>query len=49
MDCQKIKLIAMDLDGTLTQHKSPLNEANRKTLNRLSEKYKLLMMGQVRL
>lgn len=45
MDCQKIKLIAMDLDGTLTQHKSPLNEENRKTLNRLSEKYKLLMVG----
>lgn len=45
MDCQKIKLIAMDLDGTLTQHKSPLNEENRKTLNKLSEKYKLLMVG----
>lgn len=45
MDCRKIKLIAMDLDGTLTQHKSPLNKENRKMLNMLSEKYKLLMVG----
>lgn len=41
----EIKLIAMDLDGTLTQHKSPLSEENRAVLRRLSEKYKLLMVG----
>ena len=40
-----IKLIAMDLDGTLTQHKTPLSEENRKTLEALSKKYKLLMVG----
>ena len=45
MDVSKIKLVAFDLDGTLSQHKSPLPEANRETLKKLSEKYKLLMVG----
>ena len=40
-----IKLIAFDLDGTLTQHKTPLDEKNRSVLDRLSKKYKLLMVG----
>ena len=42
---ENIKLIAFDLDGTLTQHKSPLDPANRRTLEKLSEKYKLVMVG----
>ena len=42
---ENIKLIAFDLDGTLTQHKSPLDPANRETLIKLSRKYKLLMVG----
>ena len=41
----KIKLVAMDLDGTLTQHKSHMNEANKRTLESLARKYKLLMVG----
>ncbi len=41
----KIKVIAFDLDGTLTQHKSPLSEENKAVLDKLSEKYKLLMVG----
>ena len=41
----KIKVIAMDLDGTLTQHKTPLSPEHREILTRLSEKYKLLMVG----
>ena len=41
----QIKLIAMDLDGTLTQHKTPLSEEHREILFRLAEKYKLLMVG----
>lgn len=41
----KIKVIAMDLDGTLTQHKTPLSAEYREILFRLSEKYKLLMVG----
>lgn len=40
-----IKVIAMDLDGTLTQHKTPLSPAHREVLTRLSERYKLLMVG----
>lgn len=40
-----IKVVAMDLDGTLTQHKTPLCPQNRATLEALSKKYKLLMVG----
>lgn len=42
---KNIKLIAFDLDGTLTQHKSKLSEQNRNELIRLSKKYKLIMVG----
>lgn len=42
---KNIKVIAMDLDGTLTQHKTPLSAEHRKILTQLSEKYKLLMVG----
>ncbi len=42
---EKIKVIAFDLDGTLSQHKSPMSEENKAVLERLSEKYKLLMVG----
>ena len=42
---EKIKLVAFDLDGTLTQHRSPLEAENRRLLTRLAEKYKLLMVG----
>ena len=42
---ENIKVIAMDLDGTLTQHKTPLSDAHRAILTRLSQKYKLLMAG----
>ena len=41
----QIKLIAMDLDGTLTQHKTPLSDEHTEILTKLSEKYKLLMAG----
>ena len=40
-----IKLVAMDLDGTLTQHKTLLSEKHRLILERLAKKYKLLMVG----
>ena len=40
-----IKLIAFDLDGTLTQHKTTLDPTNRAILEKLSQKYKLLMVG----
>ena len=45
MDQSKIKVIAMDLDGTLTQHKQPLSPEARAALNALGKKYKLLMVG----
>lgn len=45
MDKSKIKVIALDLDGTLTQHKQPLSPEARATLTALSKKYKLLMVG----
>ena len=45
MDVSKIKLVAFDLDGTLTQHKTPLSEEHRQVLDKLGAKYKLLMAG----
>ena len=39
------KLLGFDLDGTLTQHKSPLGETNRKTLEKLAARYRLVMVG----
>lgn len=45
MDVKKIKLIAFDLDGTLTQHKSPLSSEHREILFALQKKYKLVMAG----
>lgn len=42
----KKRLIAFDLDGTLTQHKSPLSAECRETLDRLrAAGYTLLMVG----
>lgn len=45
MDAKKIKIIAFDLDGTLTQHKQPMVEENKKALIALNKKYKLVMVG----
>ncbi len=42
---KKIKLVAFDLDGTLTQHKTPLDDTNRAVLEQLSQHYKLVMVG----
>ena len=39
------QLIAMDLDGTLTQHKSCLEEKNYNLLCELKKRYRLLMLG----
>ncbi len=39
------KLICFDLDGTLTQHRSPLSEENRALLDELAKRYKLIMVG----
>lgn len=45
MDVKKIKLMAFDLDGTLTQHKQPLQGENLETMRRLAQKYILVMVG----
>ena len=45
MDKGKIQVIAMDLDGTLTQHKQPLSPLTRATLEALGKRYRLLMVG----
>ena len=45
VDKSRIKVIAMDLDGTLTQHKQPMSPLTRETLVKLSQKYKLVMAG----
>ena len=45
MDVTKIKVVAMDLDGTLTQHKQPMTPEVREALLRLHNKYRLVMVG----
>lgn len=45
MDVSKIKLIAFDLDGTITQHKTPVSPAHRAVMEQLSKKYQLVMLG----
>jgi len=45
MNVEKIKVIAMDLDGTLSQHKQPLPPENMATLKALAKKYRLVMVG----
>ncbi len=40
-----IKLIAFDLDGTLTQHKTKLDPTNKAVLEKLAQKYTLVMAG----
>lgn len=39
------KLVCFDLDGTLTQHRSKLEEANKAVLDKLQTRYKVLMVG----
>lgn len=39
------KLICFDLDGTLSQHRTPIDKENRDFLDSLTAKYKLLMVG----
>lgn len=39
------KIVALDLDGTLTQHRTPIEDENKRVLDELSQKYKLIMVG----
>ena len=40
-----LKVIGFDLDGTLTQHRTPLPEASRELLDRLRRKYRVVIVG----
>ncbi len=42
---QQKKLICFDLDGTLTQHKTPLTAANKAVLDTLAKRYEIIMAG----
>ena len=42
---KNIRLFAFDLDGTLTQHKTPLLAENRIVLEKLAKKSALCMVG----
>ncbi len=42
---ERIRVVAMDLDGTLTQHKEPLTPQNRAALDALARRYTLVMVG----
>lgn len=44
-DMNKIKVVALDLDGTLTQHRTELEQENKLVLDELRKKYKLIMVG----
>jgi hydroxymethylpyrimidine pyrophosphatase-like HAD family hydrolase len=41
----KKRLLCFDLDGTLSQHKSHLPQANKDLLKRLDAEYKVIMVG----
>jgi phosphoglycolate phosphatase-like HAD superfamily hydrolase len=41
----KYDIVIFDLDGTLTQHKQPLIPENKATLEALSKRYRLVMVG----
>ncbi len=45
MDVSKIKLVAFDLDGTLTQNKTPMTIEHRAVLDKLGKKYRLVMVS----
>ncbi len=45
MEKSKIKLVAFDLDGTITQHKQHMIPENKAALDALRAKYKLVMVG----
>ena len=46
-DKNKIKLVAFDLNGTLTQHKTPLSAEHRAVLDELSKNISFLWPERV--
>ena len=45
MDIKKKKIAAFDLDGTITQHRTPVSDEHLALLTKMAEKYKILMVG----
>ena len=45
MNKDGIRLIALDMDGTITQHRTPLEPANRAALDELAARYPLVIVG----
>ena len=45
MNKDKIRLIALDMDGTITQHRTPLEPENRAALDTLASRYRLVIVG----
>ena len=39
------KIVAFDLDGTITQHRTELGDENKAVLEKLAEKYRLMIVG----
>ena len=42
---QTVRLVALDMDGTITQHHTPLEPQNRAVLDALSERFHLVIVG----
>ena len=45
MNRDNIRLVALDMDGTITQHRTPLEPANRAALDALAARYRLVIVG----
>lgn len=45
MDISKKKIAAFDLDGTITQHRTPVSDEHYALLSEMAKKYKILMVG----
>ena len=45
MTLKKYCLVALDMDGTITQHKTQLDTTNRRQLELLCKKYKVVIIG----
>ncbi|MBO4297317.1 MAG: phosphomannomutase, partial [Clostridia bacterium] len=45
MNREIIRLVALYMDGTITQHRTALEPHNRAALDALAEKYRLVIVG----
>lgn len=45
MEKNRIRLVALDMDGTITQHRTPLEPENRAVLDALAARFRLLIVG----